>query len=210
METVKMKLGSYGEAVCRRGGLVRVVLLGFCGLFGVAVLLPSAQGNPPGGRKPGKQDQDGAGVVFNKQATPKDVGLPVYPGAKPHKDDKDDSPSVKMGLWGSTFGFKLAVMKMDSNDAPEKIADYYKKALAKYGPVLNCSEATAKTNANDDHRSSKQLDCGDDKPEKGGLLFKAGTKEKQHIVGIQQDGPGTIFQLVYVEARSDDKDKKAN
>ena len=210
MQTVKMKVGSSGEAERRGGGLVRVALLGFCGLFGVAVLLPSAQGNPPGGRKPGKQDQDGAGVVFNKQATAKDVGLPVYPGAKPHKDDKDDSPSVKMGLWGSTFGFKLAVMKMDSNDAPEKIADYYKKALAKYGPVLNCSEATAKTNANDDHKSSKQLDCGDDKPEKGGLLFKAGTKEKQHIVGIQQDGQGTIFQLVYVEARSDDKDKKAN
>ena len=147
---------------------------------------------------------------MNKQATAKDVGLPVYPGAKPHKDEKDDSSSVKMGLWGGSFGFKLAVMKMDSSDAPEKIADFYKKALAKYGPVLNCSESPARSKTNDDHKSSNQLDCGDDSPEKGGLVFKAGTKEKQHIVGIQPNGQGTLFQLVYVESRGDDKDKKAN
>ena len=210
METVKMKVGSSGESKGLGGGLARLTLLWLCGLLGVAVWLPSAQGNPPGGRKPAKQDQEGAGVVFNKQATAKDVGLPVYPGSKPNKDDKEDSPSVKMGLWGSSFGFKLAVMKMESNDAPEKIADYYKKALAKYGPVLNCSEASAKTSTTDEHKSSNQLTCDDDKPEKGGLLFKAGTKEKQHIVGIQQNGQGAIFQLVYLEARSDDKDKKAN
>lgn len=204
METVKMRLGSSGGAGRRGSGLVRLTLLGFCGLLGVVVLIPSAQGNP------GKQDQEGAGVVFNKQATSKDVGLPVYPGAKPHKDEKEDSPSVKMGLWGSSFGFKLAVMKMESSEAPEKIAEYYKKALAKYGPVLNCSEVPAKATSNDDRKSSNQLTCDDDKPEKGGLLFKAGTKEKQHIVGIQQNGQGAIFQLVYVEARGDEKDKKAN
>jgi hypothetical protein len=138
------------------------------------------------------------------------VGLPVYPGANPHKDEKGDSPSVKMGLWGGSFGFKLAVMKMDSDDRPERIAEFYKKALAKYGPVLNCSEAPSGTRANDDHKSSNQIDCGDDKPEKGGLVFKAGTKEKQHIVGIQPNGQGAVFQLVYVESRGDDKDKRAN
>jgi len=41
-------------------------------------------------------------------------------------------------------------------------------------------------------------------------VFKAGTKEKQHVVGIQPNGQGTLFQLVYVEARGDDKEKKAN
>jgi hypothetical protein len=211
METVKMKTDRFWGLERQGSDLACRVLMGIlCGLIGVAVLLPSARSSPRDRGTSGKQDQDGAGVVFNKQATAKDVGLPVYPGAKPHKDEKDDSSSVKMGLWGSSFGFKLAVMKMDSNDAPEKIAEYYKKALAKYGPVLNCSEAAGRTDANEDHKSSNQLDCGDDKPEKGGLLFKSGTKEKQHIVGIQTDGHGTIFQLVYVEARNDDKDKKAN
>jgi hypothetical protein len=208
METVRMRAGRSDRFGLRGKGFVHLAVTGvFCGFLGTAVLLPSAQGNPPGGKT---QDQDGAGVVFNKQATAKDVGLAVYPGARPHKDEKDDSASVKMGLWGGSFGFKLAVMKMDSDDKPEKIAEFYKKALAKYGPVLNCSESASRTKTDDEHKSSNQIDCGDDKPEQGGLMFKAGTKEKQHIVGIQSNGNGAVFQLVYVESRGDDKDKKAN
>jgi len=175
----------------------------FSGALGVVALLVASAASA--GASGGVQDKDGAGVTFSKQASSKEVGLPVYPGAKPHKDEKNDSSSVQMGIWGSSFGFKLAVMKLESNDAPEKIAEFYKKALAKYGTVLNCSEQSAKTKSKD----SNKLECGDDKPEKGGLLFKAGTKEKQHLVGIQSNGQGSLLQLVYVEARGDDKDKKA-
>src|SRR5258708_31678761 len=80
----------------------------------------------------GAQDKDGAGITFSKQATPKEGGLPAYPGAKLHKDEKEDSPSVQMGLWGRTFGFKLAGMEMESNDATQKIGGSFKKALAQY------------------------------------------------------------------------------
>jgi len=178
----------------------RSAMLGaFCGVAALAAC--SARAGAPAR----SQEKDGAGITFSKQATPKEVGLPTYPGAKPYKDEKEDSPSVQMGIWGSTFGFKLAVMKLESNDAPEKIAGFYKKALAKYGTVLNCSDPAQKPSAKD----SSKLACGDDKPEKGGLLFKAGTKEKQHLVAIQANGQGSLFQLVYVEARGDDKDKKA-
>src|ERR1700704_1201396 len=144
----------------RRGIFARHFLLGtFCAVLGVlAVLLASSV-------SAGAQDKDGAGVTFSKQATSKEVGLPVYLGAKPHKDEKEDSPSVQMGIWGSTFGFKLAVMKLESTDAPEKIAEFYKKALAKYGTVLNCSDPPQKSSAKD----SNKLECGDDQPEKGGF-----------------------------------------
>ena len=180
-----------------------------CAVFGgMALILVSSAG--AGGGSHGAQDKDGAGATFSKQATAKDVGLPVYPGAKARKDEKDDSASVQMGLWGGSFGFKLAVMKMESGDAPEKIAEYYKKALTKYGTVLNCSDGSQKTDGKDKSGSSNKLECDDDKPEKGGMLYKAGTKEKQHIVAVQANGTGSLFQLVYVEARGDDKDKKAN
>jgi hypothetical protein len=175
----------------------------FFGVLSVLALMVANSANAGAARE--VQDKDGAGITFSKQATAKEVGLPVYSGAKLHRDEKDDSPSVQMGIWGSAFGFKLAVMKLESNDAPEKIAEFYKKALAKYGTVLNCSEPSQKPSAKD----SNKLECGDDKPEKGGLLFKAGTKEKQHLVAIQSNGQGSLFQLVYVEARGDDKDKKA-
>jgi hypothetical protein len=36
-----------------------------------------------------------------------------------------------------------------------------------------------------------------------------GVSEKQQVVGIEPNGQGSLFQLVYVEAQSDDKDKKA-
>ena len=188
----------------RASAFARFATLGaICGAFGAVALLAASSASA--GASGGMQDKDGAGVTFSKQATSKEVGLPVYPAAKPHKDEKNDSPSVQMGIWGSTFGFKLAVMKLESNDPQEKIAEFYKKALAKYGTVLNCSEPSKKPSAKD----SNKLECGDDKPEKGGLLFKAGTKEKQHLVAIQANGQGSLFQLVYVEARGDDKDKKA-
>jgi hypothetical protein len=192
----------------RRGSAFKeLALLGtICAVLGVMSLVSASSASA--GAIRGEQDKDGAGVTFSKQATSKEVGLPVYAGAKPHKDEKDDSPSVQMGIWGSTFGFKLAVMKMESNDAPEKIAEFYKKALAKYGTVLNCPDPSQKASTKEKSGSSNQLDCGDDKPEKGGLLFKAGTKERQHLVAIQPNGQGSLFQLVYVEARGGEKEKK--
>src|SRR6202048_922433 len=110
-----------------------------------------------------------AGLIVGARATPKAVGLPVYPGAIPHRDpDKDDSPSAKLGLWGNSFGFKLVVLKMESKDAPTKVADYYQKALAKYGTVLDCTNAAPAPERNKE--KSPKLTCGDDKPDKGGML----------------------------------------
>ncbi len=201
------------RSLVESGGKTRIprghALVGtFCMMLGVLALMQAGAAGAVRGTQ--DQDKDGAGVVFSKQATSKEVGLPVYPGSKAHKDERDDSPSIQMGLWGSTFGFKLAVMKMESNDAPERVAEFYKKALAKYGTVLNCSDPSNRAGVKDKGGSSNKLECDDDKPEKGGLVFKAGTKEKQHVVGIQPNGQGSLFQLVYVEAHSDDKDKKAN
>ncbi len=149
--------------------------------------------------------QTDAGLIVSARATAKEVGLPIYPGAIPHKDqDKDhDSPAAKLGLWGSSFGFKLVVLKMESKDAPREVVDYYQKALAKYGTVLDCTNATRAQDGNNE--KSEKLSCGDDKPEKGGMLFKAGTNQKQHIVGVQPNGTGTIFQLLYVEVRGEQK-----
>jgi hypothetical protein len=143
------------------------------------------------------QEKDGAGAVVSGRASAKDVGLPIYPGSKPHKDNERDSEAANLGLWGGGAGFRLVVLKMESSDAPEKVAAFYRKALFKYGNVLDCTNppAPGKTDRDD---STKVLTCGDDKPEKGGLLYKAGTKEKQHIVSIQPNGQGTLYQLVNV------------
>jgi hypothetical protein len=151
-----------------------------------------------------------AGLILSSQATAKEVGLPLYPGSLPHKDkDKgNDSPTAKVGLWGSSFGFKLVVLKMESKDAPRKVADYYQKALGKYGKVLDCTNAAPPQQTKDE--DSDKLTCGDDKPDPGSMLFKAGTKEKQHIVAVQPNGSGALFQLLYLESRGDKKNPQKN
>ena len=170
-----------------------------CGILCVPLTLRAQE-------KPEKGDQ-GAGIYFNAEASSKDVGLPIYPGARPHKDKDDDKPSAKFGLWGSSFAFKLAVVKLESNDSPQKVAAFYKKALAKYGAVLDCAAASSESSDKDENKSSKQLSCEDDKPDPGHMTFKSGTKEKQHLVGIQPNGNGSLFQLVYVESPDTDKKK---
>ena len=57
------------------------------------------------------------------------------------------------------------------------------------------------------NKESKKLTCEGDKPDSGGMEFKAGTKEKQHVVGIEPNGTGSLFQLVYVESPDSDKKK---
>ena len=174
-----------------------------CGSLCFALPL-AAQEKPDKEASGGKSDK-GAGIYFNAEAGAKDVGLPMYPGARPHKEKDNDSESAKMGLWGGSFAFKLAVLKLESNDSPEKVAAFYKKALAKYGTVLDCGAASSQTGEKSGSKSSKQLTCEDDKPKPGEMLFKAGTKEKQHLVGIEPNGSGSVFQLVYVESPDSDK-----
>jgi hypothetical protein len=164
----------------------------------------TAQEKPDKESASGKGNQ-GAGIYFNAEASAKDVGLPIYPGARPHKDKEEDSTSAKFGLWGSAFAFKLAVVKLESNDSPQKVAAFYKKALAKYGTVLDCSADSLQASGKDESKSSNKLTCESDKPKPGDMTFKAGTKQKQHIVGIEPNGSGSLFQLVYVEPDSDKK-----
>lgn len=172
-----------------------------CGIVSLA-LLYAATLQLRAQDKKGSKDQGDAGLILSTHATAKEVGLPIYPGARPHNDEDENSQAVKMGLWGSSFGFKLVVLKMESDDALDKVAAFYQKELARYGKVLNCTDASSAPE--EKSKSSKELTC-DEKPEKGGQVFKSGTKEKQHIVGIQPNGKGSLFQLVYVEARGEQK-----
>lgn len=147
------------------------------------------------------QDNDGAGAVISGKASAQEVGLPIYPGSKPHKDKDDDSSAANLGLWGGGSGFKLVLLKMESGDSPAKIIGFYKKALSQYGPVLDCSNP-APDSGNSSKDESPTLTCGTDKAERGGYLFKSGTKERQHMVAIQPDGQGTLYTLLNVGAWS--------
>ena len=151
-----------------------------------------------------KSDGDSIGFIASKNASAKEVGLPLYPGSRRHKDDSDDSASVQLGAWGGSSGFKLVVLKMESDDAPGKVTAFYRKALSKYGKVLNCSDSATTV---EKVKSSNGLDCDLDHPEKGETVLKSGTKEMQHIASVKTNGNGSVYDLVYVEAKGLGNDK---
>ena len=146
----------------------------------------------------------GFGFKASKDANAKDVGLPFYPGAKLAPKDSEGDPTAQIALWGGSSGFKLVILKLDSGDSPEKIASFYRSALTKYGKVLDCTGAHP--NGQEQHgKKSRELTC-DDQHDESGIVLKAGTEDKQHIVGIEQKEGRTKVVLMYlVEHEDDDK-----
>ena len=144
------------------------------------------------------------GFVLSDDATAKDVGLPIYPGAQRRKDTSDDTSALQMGLWGGSSGFKLVLLKLESDDSAEKISAFYRKALARYGQVLDCGRSSAKPEKTDSSPAD-QIECDDDHPVAGGFALKAGTKRSQHIVGVEPGGNHTNISLVYVWTPKSDK-----
>ena len=163
-------------------------------IFIVAVILVAL---PVGVQsKDKKGSQQSIGFILSQDATPHEVGLPAYPGTqRSKKDTSDDSSALQMGLWGGDSGFKLVLLKLDSSDSPEKVAAYYRKALAKYGAVLDCGKSVSVHSG----EQANKLSCDTDRAADGGFTLKSGTQQKQHVVGIEPHGDSTRISLVYVE-----------
>lgn len=142
------------------------------------------------------------GFTVSKHPTAKDVGLPVYPGAREHTENWDDSAGVQMGMWGGGSGFKVAVLKLQSDDSKGRIEAFYGKALAKYGKVLDCSDPSQGLASKGGSKS--ELDCEADRPQTDEIVLKAGTKQKQHVVAIRPKEAGSYVDLVYVEQSGSD------
>lgn len=138
----------------------------------------------------------GLELKVTDQAQVADVGLPEYPGAKPYKEPGETSSGANIGVSAGAFGFKVAALELSSSDRPEKVAAFYRKALSKYGPVLDCSTGPAKS------KPTGVLTCDADDPDSHEIVYKAGTDDNQRIVVIDPHGDGTRFSLVHVDTRN--------
>jgi hypothetical protein len=141
-------------------------------------------------------------------ANPRDIGLPVYPGAHLKLDEKQDKNAANLALFTSAFGFKLLVLSYTSDDSADKIISFYREKLKKYGNVIECHNSDSgddphiDADAKEDSGKSKELKCdGDNKGDN--IELKAGTEDNQHAVAIHpnKSGNGATFALVYVHVR---------
>jgi hypothetical protein len=141
-------------------------------------------------------------LKLSEEATAADVGLPTYPGAQLYEEPGDSSSAANLGLSTPLFGFKVVAMKLETSDRPERVADFYRKALLKYGKVLECRDAVEiKVKSG----SSDELGCDSNESDAGSIVYKVGTEQNQRIVAIKPHGSGTRFDLVYLNMRGESK-----
>jgi hypothetical protein len=185
--------------------------LALAAAFAMLLSLPAlnAQGQQPdnGKKDPNLDVHSSAGDLhMGKDADARSAGLPLYPGAH-LRPDEPDSDALNFGVLTESFGVKLVIAKYSSDDAPNKVVDFYREKLKRYGKVLEChtSERSGTTHADvDDQKEqpSKQLKCEGDNT--GPVTeLKVGTEDNEHVVAIEPShtGKGTIFALVYLHSR---------
>jgi hypothetical protein len=150
--------------------------------------------------------------VNTDQTSAADLGLPVYPGAEAVRDnDQDKSADVHMGF--GQWELRIKVVNYTTTDSQDKVVDFYKHALGRYGDViacqnnspvdkptvtaegLNCADNDSTVNVNTGNNNNYGYHKGSN-----GFELKAGSKRHQHIVGFESSAPGqTRFSLVALD-----------
>jgi hypothetical protein len=155
--------------------------------------------------------------VNTDQTSAADLGLPVYPGAKPvTDDDKHKSADVHLGF--GEWQLRVKAVNYTTPDSQDQVIAFYKKALGRFGDVITCQNNTAvgtpaATHEGltcDDHDSNKNVHINDGNV-RHDYQLKAGSKRHQHIVGFEDSkGSGTRYVLVALDLPSNmgDDDKQ--
>jgi hypothetical protein len=152
--------------------------------------------------------------VRTNDVAAKDTGLTIYPGARQAPRSEHDDSQANVNIATAWFGVKVVALKYESDDSPDKILDYYKKDMAKYGKVLQCQDGKVVGGSdNSGSDDSEELTCKDHDKKDHGLNIdmsdhrshttelKVGTKSHQRIVAVKPNGKGSHFDLVYVQTR---------
>jgi hypothetical protein len=203
--------------ILSRCGIGSSLVLGL-GLISLAGCRVNVDKDANGQEKRVQVDTPFGGVHINTdQTTAADLGLPVYPGAQAFvNDDRHKSADVHMGF--GEWQMRVRAVSYATTDDADKVAEFYKKALGRYGDVLTCknkqpvgtptvtaegltcednSHKGVNVNVNDDSNDTKGLHINIEK----GIELKAGSKRHQHIVGVhdEKEGGKTVFEMVALD-----------
>jgi hypothetical protein len=146
--------------------------------------------------------------VKTNDMTAADVGLPVYPGAQIVPDhDNDKAADVHMGF--GKWQLRVKVVNYQTSDGRDQILAYYRKALGRYGDVIECDHdtpvgtptttregLTCADNGKNSH-VKMHIDVADQNDD---LSLRAGSKHHQHLVAFKKGDSGkTKFALVELQ-----------
>lgn len=188
-----------------------ILMFAVCGLL-VGCNIKVNKEDASGGKNASVNTPFGSLKVETNDVSPKDAGLKPYPGAHlvPKQGDNDNDANVNIDTpW---FGLKVVALKYASDDAPDKIWDFYKKDMAQYGRVLECKAGSADMKIDATSKDDMACDKKGVHFKNGGhsnvnvsdsydMELKSGTDGRYHVVGIKAAGSGSEFSLVYVVTR---------
>jgi len=138
-----------------------------------------------------------------------DTGLPAYPGAtataskaKDGKHDQNADIDIHFGGWQ----MRMKVLKYHTADSQDKVMAFYRKALGRYGDVIECrgdepvgtptvtrQGLSCKEHGNP-HNDNVNMQSD------SGVMLKAGSHSHQHLMGIDKtDSDGTDFALIALD-----------
>lgn len=144
----------------------------------------------------------GMQVKTNDDTVLQSMGLPAYPGAVLVKKDNDHGAAdVNMNF--GNFHLRVKAASYRTTDSPDKVEAFYRKALGRYGDVIQCSndrpvgEPTHTAEGLTCDNDKKHVSINDDMSRK--MELKAGSKQHQHIVAINPEGTGTKLGLVALD-----------
>ena len=145
----------------------------------------------------------GMSVKTNDAAVVEGLGLQVYPGAELVKKDKNNGAADVNMSFGS-FQLRVKAASYRTQDSPDQVTTFYRKALGRYGDVILCqndkpvgSSTQTAEGLTCDNEKGNHISVNDDMS--GKMELKAGSKLHQHIVAIDPEGNGTKFGLVALD-----------
>jgi hypothetical protein len=146
----------------------------------------------------------GMDIKTNDAAVVDGIGLPVYPGAELVKKKKNNDGAADINLSFGSFQLRVKAASYKTPDSPEEVAAFYRKALGRYGDVIDCRNNKA---VGSPARTAEGLTCNDEKENhitvddemSNKRELKAGSKQHQHIVSIDPDGNGSKMGLVSLD-----------
>jgi hypothetical protein len=157
-------------------------------VLGAAALAPAWAGN------------FSASVNISDQASAKETGIRAYPGAIQVSGKNDDPEGANLNFSFGDYGLKVVAVKLKTEDAKDKVADFYRHELARFGTVLDCTNPDPPERRQRD-KKSREIDCEGDRAKRNGHVFKAGVKANQRVVSIEPKGETTYISLLHVQVR---------
>jgi hypothetical protein len=159
--------------------------------------------------------------VRSDQTSAGDLGLPVYPGAQIAPDGQGDkSADVHLGF--GPWQMHIRVVTYSSPDSQDKVLDFYKSAMGRFGTVVECEGNNA---VGSPTATSEGLTCREDShshvningssggiSDESGLSLRAGSRHHQHILAFKTTAEGTKYSLIELElpTGSSDNDRKSS